>query len=145
MAFKWIKNINKPDGYVPMRVTATVKNTEAFNKGVIYAIAGTGPGSVDEVAKAATAGTNWYGLADETNENAVDSTTLVSLILLTPGDVLEDQAHTSATNIGAQLDVASGGAGLTTDSNHDFDVFDNAESGKKTQVLVRPARLATFK
>lgn len=119
--FRWVGSL---DGSEPIIRNFPVKNAAVLSRGEMVNLES---GEVDAGASNDAA---FLGVATEDVDNTADG--LYCDVIVNPGAIYAVDDSTQRTT-GAQLDLASGGMGLTTDSNHDFVVYKS--DGEETQVI----------
>lgn len=94
----------------------TIKDTTVLTKGEMCEF------DTGEIDTASSGGTAFIGAAEESVDNTSDGETVKVTI---NADAVYRVADTTARLPGVELDLASGGLALTTDSNSDFVVVDS--------------------
>lgn len=103
-----------------------VKASEIISEGEMCSL------DTGEIDAAATNDTTFVGVALESVDNTVDGHTI--RVIINPNAVYS-VVDANARVAGAQLDLASGGMGVTTDSNHDFVVIAPSSATERTLVM----------
>lgn len=121
--FKWAGSI---DGSEPILRTFTVKASAVISRGEMLNLES---GEADE---GATNDAAFLGPATEDVDNTVDGHTVECIV--NPGAIYA-VVDANVRTAGDKLDLASGGLGLTTDSNHDFLVWADSTASEPTLVI----------
>jgi len=126
MAFEWAFNIS---GTAPHIQEFIVKASAVISKGEMCNLES---GEADAGASNDTA---FIGIAVHDVDNTVDGHTVRCIV---NRDAVYSVVDANARVVGVQLDLASGGQGVTTDSNHDFVVFRDSSASEATLVYIAP-------
>ena len=112
---------------VPTTEVVTVANDEVFTWGEMLNL------ESGEADAGATGDTAFLGPSQQSLDNADDGLTVK--VIVNPNAVygVEDN---NARLMGALLDLASGGLGVTGDSNHDFIVWRTSTATEETLVVL---------
>ena len=125
MAFRWAYDLVGDD---PKKRSFVAKNDEVIAKGEVLKL----DVSTGEVEGGASNDGTFAGIANEAIDNADDGLSIE--VIVNPNGVYAVD-DLNARVAGAKLDLASGGLGLTTDSNHDFVVIENSTATEQTYVM----------
>ncbi len=120
--FKWA---GSTDGSEPILRRFTVKASAVISRGEMCNL------ETGEADAGATNDAGFLGPATEAVDNTVDGHTVE--IITNPGAIYSI-VDANARVAGALLDLASGGLGVTTDSNHDFIVWADSSATEPTLV-----------
>lgn len=121
--FKWAGSI---DGSEPILRRFTVKASAVISRGEMCNLEG------GEADAGATNDDGFIGPATEDVDNTVDGHTVECIV--NPGAIYS-VVDANIRAVGDKLDLASGGLGLTTDSNHDFMVYADSTATEPTLVI----------
>jgi len=121
VGFRWAGSL---DGSEPIIRRFPVKASAVLSRGEMVNL------EAGEADAGASNDSAFLGIATEDVENTVDGHYVD--VIVNPLAIYEVDDSTQRTPP-AQLDLASGGKSLTTDSNHDFVVY--ASNGTVTQVI----------
>lgn len=126
MAFEWAYSL---DGSEPIIQEFTVTASAVLSKGEICTLAS------GEANAGASNDSAFIGIATHDVDNTVDGHTVKCIVNRYAVYKVTDA---NARAAGAQLDLASGGLALTTDSNHDFVVVKGSGATEPTYVMIAP-------
>lgn len=121
--FYWVGSI---DGSEPIIREFTVKASAVISRGEMLNL------ESGEVDAGVTNDAAFLGPATQDVDNTVDGH--VCKCIVNPGAIYE-VVDNNIRVAGDKLDLASGGLGLTTDSNHDFLVWKDSTATEPTQVI----------
>ena len=107
----------------------TVKASEVLTQGEMCSL------DTGEIDAAATNDAAFVGVALESVDNTVDGHTI--RVIINP-DAVYSVVDANARLAGVNLDIATGGLGVTTDSNHDFIVVAPSSATERTLVMFAP-------
>lgn len=120
--FVWAYNLN---GGPPIIKKYVVKDTVVLSKGEMVTIDGA------EVDAGASNDGAFVGVCVEAVDNTNDG---LSVSVITNPDAVYRVTDANARNANVALDLASGGMGVTTDSNSDLLVVRTSTASEKTEV-----------
>jgi hypothetical protein len=106
-----------------------VKASEVLTQGEMCSL------DTGEIDAAATNDAAFVGVALESVDNTVDGHTI--RVIINP-DAVYSVVDANARLAGVNLDIATGGLGVTTDSNHDFIVVAPSSATERTLVMFAP-------
>lgn len=124
--FTWVYNLS---GGTPTIKTITVKDAEVISKGEMCSM------DTGELDAGASNDATFLGAAVEACDNTDDGLTCR---VITNVDAVYEVTDANARVIGATLDLASGGLGVTTSSNVDLIVVENSSATEPTRVRIVP-------
>ncbi len=124
MAFEWAYSL---DGSDPIIQEFVVTASAVLSRGEMCTL------TSNEANAAASNDSTIIGIATHDVDNTVDGHTVKCIV---NKYAVYKVADANARSVGAQLDLASGGLGVTTDSNHDFLVVQSSSATEPTYVMI---------
>lgn len=125
--FQWIHSLSQAQ---PVIRTLIMRDTEILSEGELVNL------NTGEVEAAGTGDAALMGAAAEDKDNTADGETCD--VIVGPRDSVYEVEDNNARVIGATLDIAGGGLGVTGTANADLIVVEDSTATEKTRVMIAP-------